>query len=393
MSASSASEETGSGNRARIGIDIEQFMRDPYGTGIQRVLQYLAIAWPADVPADFLVPAGDGLLHRLTPAQAAGLISVPFEAHEPGTDLRAAVEAHLAALDAPHITTGDLADAYGAWLLPEVSYLPAVLERFEAARRTMRTAMIGYDTLPMTEPANYRFKPGLAAWVSEYFRMLAVADDVACISAYARDSIVGRLRRDAALPIRIAHPGGDHIPITTGEPSARPRFCRVGTLEARKRPVEILTGFLTAVDKGLEADLLFVGRRSPSNAAINATIDDAIDAGYPVTWIEGASDADVIDCIRRSSVFLSIGIEGYGIPVLEAIRVGTPVVYDGIQPAGEVMHGRGALRIPAGTADEMTAMFPAAVEALGNLRAQLQPQAVPTWHAFAADVAAIVSAN
>ena len=49
-----------SANRARVGIDIEQFMRDPYGTGIQRVLQYLAIAWPADVPADFLVPAADG---------------------------------------------------------------------------------------------------------------------------------------------------------------------------------------------------------------------------------------------------------------------------------------------------------------------------------------------
>ena len=377
----------------RIGIDIEQFMRDPYGTGIQRVLQYLAIQWPADLAADFLVPAGDGLLRRLTPQQAAELISVPFAAHPPEVDLRGAVDAQVDALDAPVIAVADLPDAYGAWLLPEVSYLPAVLERFEAARRTMRTAMIGYDTLPMTEPANYRFKPGLAAWVSEYFRMLAVADDVACISAYARDSILGRLRRDPALPIRVAHPGGDHIAIREGAPPQRPRFCRVGTMEARKRPVEILQGFIRAVDAGLDAELRFVGRRSPSNAAINATIDDAIAAGYPVTWVEGASDAEVVELIRSSSVFLSIGIEGYGIPVLEAIRVGTPVVYDGIQPAGEVMQGRGAMRIAAGTEAEMTAMFGGAVQHLDRLRAELDPEGVPTWQAFAADVAAAVSAR
>ena len=31
-----------------VGIDIEQFVRDPYASGIQRVLQYLALEWPVD---------------------------------------------------------------------------------------------------------------------------------------------------------------------------------------------------------------------------------------------------------------------------------------------------------------------------------------------------------
>ena len=78
----------------RIGIDIEQFMRDPYGTGIQRVLQYLAIQWPTDLAADFLVPAGDGLLRRLTPQQAAELISVPAaESMEGARDLALRLQA------------------------------------------------------------------------------------------------------------------------------------------------------------------------------------------------------------------------------------------------------------------------------------------------------------
>ena len=54
------------------------------------------------------------------------------------------------------------------------------------------------------------------------------------------------------------------------------------------------------------------------------------------------------DLVNTSSAFLSIGIEGYGIPVLEAIRLGTPVLFDGIQPAGDLMAGSGAQRGPAG---------------------------------------------
>ena len=82
---------------------------------------------------------------------------------------------------------GDLLSIYDAWLLPEVSYLPSVLERFVLFGRCVPTGMIGYDTLPMTEPANYRFTPGASAWVSEYFRLLAGADAVVAAADRARE--------------------------------------------------------------------------------------------------------------------------------------------------------------------------------------------------------------
>ena len=70
-----------------VGIDIEQFVRDPYGSGIQRVLQYLAREWPSDiVQADFVVPF-DGAHALLRPEQAAELVSIPFLPREPGSDL------------------------------------------------------------------------------------------------------------------------------------------------------------------------------------------------------------------------------------------------------------------------------------------------------------------
>ena len=367
-----------------IGIDLEQFTRDPHGSGIQRVLQFLALRWPTSVPAHFLMPDPDrdGVLIQLDPATAAAIVTIPFSGLPEDADLRTEVLAAIRHTSAPRISSASITDEYTHWLLPEVSYLPSVLERFETARGSMRTAMIGYDALPMTEPANYRFKPGSSAWVSEYFRMLAVADAVACISEYSRDVIHQRLRRPQSALTTIAHPGGDHIVIRPGHPPQRTRFCRVGTMEERKRPVKILDGFIAAIERGLDAELVFVGRRSASKDAINKHIDTAIQEGYPVTWIQDASDVQVNETINHSSVFVSFGIEGYGIPVLEAIRLGIPVIFDGIQPAAELMHGRGATRVPATTQEQMAEMFLEASAQLAELRAELNPQAVPTWQEF-----------
>ena len=371
-----------------MGIDLEQFLRDPYGSGIQRVLQALARHWPADVPVHFLVPDpdDDNRLIQMGTEEADRLISLAFSVTDSDESKRESILSAVRDSTSPRIAQTALSDQYSHWFLPEVSYLPRVLERFSNAKQTMRTLMIGYDILPMSEPANYRFDPGTAAWVSEYFRMLATADAVACISEHSLRAIVDRLRREASLVTVVAHPGGDHIPVMEPNPPQRLRFCRVGTLEARKRPVEILNAFTSAIDSGLEADLVYVGRRAPSSAVINDSIDAAISAGYPIAWIEDATDDQVIDIMATSSVFLSVGIEGYGIPVLESIRVGTPVLYDGIQPAADLMEGKGALRIEG---DNPTALRESLIKAPSNLdrlRQEVAPNAVPTWREFVGEI-------
>ena len=378
---------------ATIGIDLEQFVRDPYATGIQRVLHQLAKNWPNDMAvAEFVVPVGDrfGLLNS---AQATELLAIAFTPREAEVDLRDHVNEYLINTVTTTVPLGDLLSIYDAWLLPEVSYLPRVFERLDVFHRCMRTTMIGYDTLPQTHPANYRFVPGSAVWVSEYFRWLSTIESVVCISEYAQTSILDRLRRDRTLATTVAHPGGDHLAIRAGNPPADgepTRFVRVGTMEARKSPQEILAGFRAARAAGANAELVFVGRASSSDDAINDDIRLAIRQGLPVTWIEHAADEQVHDIINGGSAFLSIGIEGYGIPVLEAIRLGTPVLYDGIQPAGDLMAGRGAQRVAAGGVDELAQMFTHYSEpgALAGLRADLAPGAVPTWGSFARGVVA-----
>jgi glycosyltransferase involved in cell wall biosynthesis len=374
-----------------LGIDIEQFATDPYGTGIQRVLHQLALNWPDDTSASFVVPRGDrfGLL---IPEQAAELFAIPFAPRDAEVDLRDLVNDFLDEAISFTVSLGDLLAIHDAWLLPEVSYLPRVLERLEIFERCMPTAMIGYDALPMTQPANYRFIPGTASWVSEYFRHLTLVDTVICISDYAADEITGRLRRDLRKATLVAHPGGDHIAVrqsATRNPQAPTRFLRLGTLEARKQPLEILEGFRRAFASGAHAELVYIGKKSASSQLINDSLDAAIAEGLPITWIQHADDSLVYDELQRADVFLSIGIEGYGIPVLEALRLGTGVIFDGIQPAGDLMAGRGARRADTSTPDRMAEMFVrmSEPEVQRGLREEIRSTEMPSWSTFSHSVA------
>lgn len=380
-----------------IGIDIEQFVTDPYGSGIQRVLQYLAKEWPQDVAtAEFVVPFRDEYL-LLSPEQAGGLIELAFEQHS-ARDIRQRVTDHVAQLadECAHVRLGTAISMFSAWLLPEVSYLPTVLERFAIFAQCMPTVMIGYDALPMTDPANYRFRPGSAGFASQYFRSLATADAVVCISDYSRRALLGRLRRDSRLTTAVAHPGGDHISVR--EPGSHPTgskvaFLRLGTMESRKKPIEILEAFRTAHSSGSNCELTFVGKPSASNLDINHAVRSAASTSEGVRWVEDASDEHVREILQQSDVFLSIGTEGYGIPVLEALRLGVPVLYAGIQPAAELMDGLGAARMSGTDLADLVEMFRNYGDdsSLNELRSTIDPDRVPKWQEFTTSVAAVAS--
>ena len=377
----------------RVGIDLEQFARDPYGSGIQRVLQYLAHEWPSEeIEADFIFP-DRGLYALLTPAQAFEILSIPFVVQPHDSDLRELVREGIAQMSAPRVREADLLSFYTSWLLPEVSYSPEVLNRFRIFNASMITVMIGFDALPMTEPRNYRFPPGMAPYVSDYFRQLAVADRVICISDHARDEMWSALRRPMNLTTEVAHPGGDHINFESAinnqsQPkSPVKKFIRLGTLEARKMPVEILNAFLEA--RPTQAELVFIGGASSSDESINSLVRDAVDNNESVTWIQGASDEEVREAIASADAFLAIGTEGFGIPVLEAIALGTPVLYSGVQPAAEIMLSKGATQLPGHSQGELVEMFTnySRPDVLSELAREIDLSRLPQWKQFVGVVA------
>lgn len=375
----------------QIGIDLEQFVRDPYGSGIQRVLQNLARWWPEDLAGcTFVAPLEDSFL-LLASHQAADLVDLAFE--NPPDGLGPIIRGKLEefARESPLVPLSGLLPIFHSWLLPEVSYLTSVLDRFRLFGESMPTAMIGFDALPMTDPGNYRFRPGHYSGVSEYFRHLATTNVVICISDYARETIIRRLRRDPALWTSVFPPGGDHLPLrrrTDSEKSGPVEFLRVGTLEARKRPTELIRAFRTSREAGANAELMFVGRPSASDANINESLRRAVLDDIGIRWVESLRDEELRQAVTRSDYFVSVGVEGFGIPVLEAIRLGTPVLFGGIQPAAQIMQGNGATSI--GDDDEvgLTRMFLeySSTSVLSSCLAQVRGEEVPSWADFARGV-------
>jgi glycosyltransferase involved in cell wall biosynthesis len=160
-------------------------------------------------------------------------------------------------------------------------------------------------------------------------------------------------------------------------------------MEARKQPVEIARAFQTARSHGTQAQLVFVGAPSASDFSINRFIEEAVESDEAIQWIRGASDDDVARCQQDADVFLSFGVEGYGIPVLESLRRGTPVLFGGTQPAAELMAGAGSLRIDGDGHQELVAAFErfSMADEIGALQAQVHSDEVPKWETFVMSVA------
>ncbi len=80
------------------------------------------------------------------------------------------------------------------------------------------------------------------------------------------------------------------------------------------------------------------------------------------------------------------------VALLEAVRLGTPVLFDGVQPAAEYMAGAGAIRIEATTHDVLAAEFTSWADRnrLTDLSKEMDPRVVPTWASFAPRVAEAV---
>lgn len=380
-----------------VGIDLEQFVTDPYRSGIQRVLQQLALSWPSDIAtAEFVVPRGNAYL-LLTPVQASDLIGLAFDV-DADSDIREVIDIRLAELaaSAPTLQSGGLLSYFDAWLLPEVSYLPEVLDRFALFHTCLPAAMIAFDALPMTHPSNYRFTPSQESNVSRYFRLLSTCDAAICISDYSRHSLLVDLKRDPRLVTTVAHPGGDHVEVKHQRHPAKDspiRFLRLGTMEARKMPVEIAQAFAASGVHREGATLTFVGKQSASDPEINRALQELVAADIGVTWFPDASDEEVREHMANADVFLSFGVEGFGIPVLETLRLGVPVLYSGIQPAAALMEGSGAAQVDTTAPGSLSEMFRkfTSRESLHALAGTVAPDRVPTWEAFAHDVARTVT--
>lgn len=218
-------------------------------------------------------------------------------------------------------------------------------------------------------------------------RRLAQLGRAAAIITVSHSTADALVRRGIARErIQVAPLGLTPLPPPSAVPlPSQPFVLAVGTLEPRKGHDVLISAFAAA---GLsDARLVFAGPTAERSDALQALavrlgVGDRLDILGPV------DDAVLSGLYRRASLLCmpSLG-EGFGLPVLEAMSVGLPVVASDIPPMREVA-GDAAVRVPAG---DVRAFGDALRRVLGDsqLRAELARRGAAratayTWAATAA---------
>ncbi len=200
---------------------------------------------------------------------------------------------------------------------------------------TMRAPLRARPPVVVTvhDAAVLRYPEAFPAWHRHTGRLalrqsVRTADAIVAVSAFTRDEI-GDLLGVPAERVRVAGNGVDRVFTEAGAAARGDYVLAVGTLEPRKNLARVVDAARMA-----GAELRVVGAQGWGGVEVRG-------------WVGRADDGELAALYRgaRCLVFPSL-YEGFGIPILEAMACGTPVVTSRGGATEEVAGGAAVLVDP-----------------------------------------------
>jgi glycosyltransferase involved in cell wall biosynthesis len=149
--------------------------------------------------------------------------------------------------------------------------------------------------------------------------------------------------------IAVLPPGVEQCFLSPSSDMARPRmpyFVTLGTIEPRKNHILLLHlwQYLAERDGPMAPRLVIVGKRGWENSHILAMLERCPALPGLVIEVPGLEDAALARLVAGAAALLAPSFtEGYGMPVAEAIALGTPVVASNISAHREAAAGQAAI--------------------------------------------------
>ncbi len=360
-----------------------------YVTGIQRVVRETVPRWAARGPIA-LVRWNDehSALQSLTAqesARAGGTGRGDIASSDP--ELIVPYRTDVAFLDAPR---GGSADGWAA------------MARFSGNR----VHHVGYDLIPLTS-ADLR-EPGESADSTALISVVKHSSSVACISAataaefdgYAQalpaQGLAGPEVRAVPLPeVTVQH---GRTPVSrdrdTGE---RVVIACPGTREKHKNHEAILWAAERLWRDGLEFELRFMGRMGRDHSSFLGVQNHLIMRGRRIVELGLVSDDHLWEELASADavVFASLQ-EGFGLPVVEALSVGTPVMTTSYGSQGEIARGGGCITVDPRDDQSITEGLRRLVSEPGlraQLRAEIAARPQRSWDDYADELWSFFFAN
>jgi glycosyltransferase involved in cell wall biosynthesis len=208
-----------------------------------------------------------------------------------------------------------------------------------------RVSVTVHDTVPWTHPET--LTPRGARW---HRAMIARAAARAAALVVPTLAVAEDLRRwvPVSVPVRVAgHGVAEVFRRETAEPDLPERYVlAVGTLEPRKG-----IDALIAAMRGLDVPLVLAGQSGWGGLDPKALAGDDVE----VRVLGRLSDAELAAVLRGAGVLAVPSLaEGFGLPLLEAMAAGVPVVHSDVPALVEVAGGAGRC-VPRGNVTALAA--------------------------------------
>ena len=206
------------------------------------------------------------------------------------------------------------------------------------------TIVVVHDLAILRTPQNFTLQKRLLmrAMLS---RSVAAASVIGTVSEASRRDIVNLL---GVSPDRIAlFPCAAHPSCKPATPEVvaeirgrygitRPYVLTVGTLEPRKDLLTVLRAFDRIEQGTLDHDLVVVGGRGWRDRWLVQALEER-SRNHRVKWLGYVPESDLVALYTGADVFVFAStLEGFGLPVLEAMACGLPVVASDVAALREV---------------------------------------------------------
>lgn len=370
----------------RVIVDVNFSATHEHNSGIQRVVRQTMSRWHRDHDVLFVGWTQDGEAMRTLTASETDRV-VRFG--ESRTKSRPGEPLTVPAVIIPLKST---------IIVPEVPFehLCEPLQSL-AEFSNNRVGLIGYDTIPVVsadsvpEEETNRFV--------KYLSMLKHVDRVAGISAAATEEFRGFCA--ALAPQGISGPVVTEVSLPLALPDQRlaggdrggdiPMLLCVGSQEPRKNQLAVLFAAEKLWREGLSFSLQFIGGGSASFVPrFDRIVRRLRSRGRHIVVMRSASDAVLLQAYQRARflVFPSIH-EGYGLPVAEALALGTPVLTTQYGSTAEIAaHGGCVVVDPRDDEDIVRAMrrLLRDDDLIQRLSAESQAITAAQWDDYAADL-------
>jgi len=226
-----------------------------------------------------------------------------------------------------------------------------------ALTQGVRLVAVIHDLIPFTHPQWVRWPSPLPDW----FDWLGVhAHKILGVSGFVEGELRRRYTR-ADLRLGHFHNGADFAaPAREGLSRAvaegAPYFLMVGTLAPHKGHAFALAAFESAWARGCPARLVILGRRGWMTDDLVARLNAHPERGSRLVWLDDASDAELAAAYRDAHALIAASaVEGFGLPVVEALMRGAPVIASDIPVFREVA-GDAAAYFPLGDPSALAAL-------------------------------------